>query len=175
MLRWFRSDQRGVAAVEFALIAPAMILLYCGMAELTLTLMAGRRASHAVSVVGDLVAQSSTINGTQMTDIFKVADAVVAPFPTTGLKMRVSSVTANAGGVPQVVWSQGKGMTALGVGTTAAAVPANLMLAGDNVVVAEMSYAYTPPLGYFMKTGHTFTKTFLLRPRRAPQVAWTAG
>jgi Flp pilus assembly protein TadG len=173
VLKWFRSDRRGVAAVEFALIAPAMILLYCGMAEITLTLMAGRRAGHAVSAVGDLVAQSSQITSAQMTDIFRVADAILEPFPTTDLKMRVSSVTADVAAVPKVVWSQGKGMTALGVGVTATAVPAGLMLAGDNVVMAEMSYTYTPPLGYFIKTGHTFNQTFLLRPRRTPQVAYT--
>lgn len=171
MLKWFRSDKRGVAAVEFALIAPAMILLYCGMAEITLTLMAGRRAGHAVAVVGDLVAQSSQLTAAQVDDIFQVAGAVLAPFPSTGLQMRVSSVTASTpAAVPQVVWSQGHGLTALAAGSTAAAVPANLMLAGDNIVVAEMSYDYTPPLGYFMKTAHTFHQTFLLRPRRAPEV-----
>ena len=36
----FGRDQRGLAAVEFALLAPIMILLYCGLGELTLAMMA---------------------------------------------------------------------------------------------------------------------------------------
>ena len=35
-LKTMRRDERGVAAIEFALIAPVAILVYCGFAELTM-------------------------------------------------------------------------------------------------------------------------------------------
>ena len=53
----FRSDRRGVAAVEFALVAPVLIAAYLGMAELTLGLMTARQTSHLAATVGDLAAQ----------------------------------------------------------------------------------------------------------------------
>ena len=72
MLKRLRSDIRGIAAVEFALIAPVVILLYCGFAELTMAMMAERRAAHTASVVADLVAQTPSISSAELTDIWTV-------------------------------------------------------------------------------------------------------
>ena len=52
-IRGFWRDPRGVSAVEFALIAPLLILMYCGMAELSLAMMAQRRLSNIASAIGD--------------------------------------------------------------------------------------------------------------------------
>src|SRR5471032_2729651 len=106
-------DQRGAAAVEFALIAPVAILLYCGFAELTMAMMAERRAAHSASVVADLVAQSTQVSTAEMTDIFNIGNAIMNPFATAPLKLRVTSVTADVNGVPRVTWSQGHGLGAL--------------------------------------------------------------
>lgn len=173
MLRRFAADRRGVAAVEFALVAPVMVILYMGLAELTLAMMAERRASHAASVVGDLVSQSSQVSATQMTDIFKVGGAILQPFPATNLKMRVTSVKADAQASPKVVWSRGSGMTALTANATAPAVPANLLAAGDAVVMTEVSYTWSSPLGKTLPTPHTFSQTYFLKPRKSPEVVFT--
>ena len=60
----FRKDRRGVAAVEFALIAPAMVLLYCGLVELCQAVIAERKANHVASAIGDLVTQAETVSTT---------------------------------------------------------------------------------------------------------------
>jgi Flp pilus assembly protein TadG len=174
MLRRLKSDTRGVAAMEFALIAPVMILLYCGMAEITMAMMAERRASHVAAVVADLVTQSTQINATTIDDVFQVGDAILKPFPAAPLTMRVTSVRADVNAVPRVVWSHGDGMTALIANSTATAVPANLMAAGDTVIVAEVSYAYTPALQYAVPGVMTFKHTSIARPRKS-EVVWTAG
>ena len=46
MLKRFSRDRRGSAAVEFAFIAPIMLLMYFGLAEMTQAMMASRRAHH---------------------------------------------------------------------------------------------------------------------------------
>ncbi|HEY8618224.1 TadE/TadG family type IV pilus assembly protein [Phenylobacterium sp.] len=175
MLKRFRSDQRGLAALEFALIAPIMTSLYLGLSELTLAMMAERRASHAASVVADLVAQSHQMNATTMTDVFHVADAVLRPFPADTLVMRVTSVKADANAVPKVVWSRGDGMTALTATQTAPGVPANLLLAGDSVIMTEVSYTWTSPLQKVLPEPLSFSQTFFLKPRRSSEVLWSNG
>jgi Flp pilus assembly protein TadG len=173
MLRRFHNDQRGLAALEFALLAPIMVSLYLGLCEFTLAMMAERRASHAAAVVGDLVAQSAQMNSAGMTDIFQVSDAVIRPFPANTLYMRVTSVKADpATAVAKVVWSRGDGMTGLSAGATATAVPANLLLAGDSVIMTEVSYTWTSPLQKMLPEPLTFQQTFFLKPRKAPEVAW---
>ncbi|HEX2816277.1 MAG TPA: TadE/TadG family type IV pilus assembly protein [Phenylobacterium sp.] len=168
--RRIRSDQRGAAAVEFALIAPVAILLYCGFTELTMAMMAERRAAHAASVVADLVSQSTQVTGAQMTDIFIVGNAIMSPFPTPPLKLRVTSVTADQNGIPRVTWSKGSGMGAMVGGTQVSGFPPNLLVAGDSVIQADVQYAYTSPLQMTLPNALTFNDTFYLKPRRSTTV-----
>ena len=175
MLKHLHKDERGNAGVEFALIAPIMLLLYFGLVELTLAMMAERRASHAASVVGDLVTQSSTMNATQITDIFNVGSALLKPFPTTPLHLRVTSVKADAGGVAKVTWSRGSGMTAMTGGATVAGFPAGMLSAGESLVMAEVQYSYDSSIHQVLSHALSFSNTFYMRPRKSPEVVWTAG
>jgi Flp pilus assembly protein TadG len=171
LLGRLRSDKRGAAAIEFALIAPVAILLYAGFAELTMAMMAERRAAHAASVVADLVAQEPQVSVADMTDIFNIGNAIMAPFATAPLKLRVTSVVADVNGVAKVAWSQGHGLGALTIGATVSGFPPNLLVAGDSVIQADVQYAFTSPLQMTLPSALTFSNSFYLRPRRSPTVA----
>lgn len=164
MLNRLRSDQRGMAAVEFALIAPIMILLYCGLAELSIAMMAERRAAHAASVVADLVAQSGTMTTTDLADIYKIGNAIMYPFPADTLKMRITSVVADSNAVPKMDWSQGSGLSKMPSGTVAG-FPPNLLEAGDSVIQADVQYTFSSPLKYILPNDVTFRDTYYLKPR----------
>jgi len=172
-LKKLGGDRRGVSAVEFALIAPAMIASYFGMAEITEALLAERRAGHAASAIGDLVAQSSSVSSSDLTDIFAIAQTIMKPYDTSSLKMRVSSVTADSGGVPKVDWSSASGMTALTTGATVTGVPTGIVAAGQSVVMSEISYAYDSPVDFMVPNAITFTRKFYLRPRKSDKVLKT--
>lgn len=172
-LRRLRSDRRGAAAIEFALIAPVAILLYAGFSELTMAMMAERRAAHAASVVADLVAQEQTVSTADMTDIFNIGNAIMVPFASAPLRLRVTSVVADVNGVPKVSWSQGHGLGALTAGATVAGFPPTLLAPGDSVIEADVQYAYTSPLQMTLPTALTFSNSFYLRPRRSNSVALT--
>lgn len=170
----FARDARGIAAVEFALLAPVMVLLYCGLAELTMAMMAQRRVAHVASVVADLVAQSQTVKVSQVTDMLSVGGPILSPFSPTPLKMRVTSVVADTNAVPKVSWSQGQGLTALPVNSTVT-VPNNLLAAGDSVIMANVQYAFTSPLQLVLPNAITFSSTFYLRPRSGSSVSLVSG
>lgn len=171
MLSRFSRDQRGVAAVEFALIAPVMILSYCGLAEISIAMMAERRAAHSASVVGDLVAQSGTVTVTQLTDIYSVANAIMVPFPSATLKLRVSSVTADVNAAPVVAWSQGNGLAAFSKNIKLTDVPNNFLAAGDSVIRTDVQYTFTSPLQYIIPGPMTFKDTYYLKPRAGGAVS----
>jgi Flp pilus assembly protein TadG len=74
--RWFSgrcnliADQRGMSAVEFALILPVMVLIYLGGFELTQALSIKRQVSLTASTVTNVVSQYTTISASQqMPDI----------------------------------------------------------------------------------------------------------
>jgi Flp pilus assembly protein TadG len=174
MLNRFFRDRRGAAAVEFAFVAPLMILLYCGIAELSQGMMADRRTSHVASIIGDLVAQDTQMNPTEMTDVFNVGKAVIAPFPAAPLAMRITSVRADATGTPRVVWSQTSGgMSALGAGATVAGVPAGLIAANESVIMAEATYVYTSSVQKALPAPISLSQKYYLKPRKGSEVLWS--
>lgn len=168
----FVRDRRGVSALEFALIAPIMIMTYFGLAELADGMMAQRRVSHATSAVGDLVAQTDSLDNAGRDDIFAAATAIVAPFPTAPLKLRITSISGNADGQPRVDWSDGSGMSPYGHCATVPGLPAGLITAaGENVIMAEATYVYTSPVSKILPNGLNFSEKFYLRPRKSSKVA----
>jgi len=156
-------DERGVSALEFALLAPVLITLYFSMAEFCQGFMAQKRMGHVSAMVADLVSQEETVATTNLDDIFDIGGLLMKPFATAGLKQRVSSVTRTAG-VAKVDWSRGDGMTARAVNSTIA-LPADLIVNGESVIVSEATYDYDSPVDYFMPGITRFSHIYYLRPR----------
>ncbi|ATC30932.1 pilus assembly protein [Caulobacter vibrioides] len=175
-LSGFWRDKRGVSAVEFALIAPVMIIMYCGLAEVTQAMMAQRRLSNIASQIGDLVAQSSQTGPNKMTDVFTIGSIIMAPFPTAPLKMCVASVTSDSTGRDTVAWSRASasGMTNCPAqGAVLTNVPVGVLPASQSVILARASYAYASPIKLVLPTTITFQRTFYLRPRKVDAVIWS--
>jgi Flp pilus assembly protein TadG len=156
-------DERGVSAVEFAMLAPVLIGFYFGMAEFCQGFMAQKRMGHVSAMVADLVAQEETVTTTNLDDIFDIGGLIMKPFPMTQLNLRVSSVTRTAG-VDRVDWSRGDGMAARAVNSTIT-LPDDLIIDGQSIVVSEATYDYDSPVDYFMPGITRFSQTYYLRPR----------
>lgn len=177
-------DGRGVSAIEFAMIAPVLILIYFGLAELSQAMMAQRRTSHAASSMGDLIGQydsgSNPVNPTVTADVFAAAYAILSPFPTTSLELRVTSIvnvaaTPTATPQPQVDWSDSRGtggLPTLAKGTPMTVPTGLLSGAGDSVILAEAKYKYASPVGYVLPNGLAFNETFYMKPRKTQTVKW---
>ena len=171
--RLFR-DRRGSTAVEFAFVAPLMILMYCGLSETTQGMMASRRAAHVATTIGDLTAQQSQINAATVADIFTVGKAILAPFPTATLNMRITSVKADSGGTPKVVWSQGYGAMAPLTGTVTG-VPAGLIGPNESTIQSEVSYTYTSSIQQALPAPIVLSQKSFLKPRKGAEVLWSTN
>lgn len=171
LARRFARDERGVSAIEFAFIAPILILFYFGMAETCQLLMAKRRISHAGAAVADLVSQSkSPTTKSALDDKLLAAQSIVYPFATTTLKIQLTSVTARnptAGGDPMVDWSYPAG----GRAKDSTFKPATPLNPGESVIVAEVTYGYSSSIGYFIPGVKSLTHKAELRPRKEDLIA----
>jgi len=156
-------DDRGVSAVEFALLAPVLIAFYFGMAEFCQGFMAQKRMGHVSAMVADLVAQEESVVRAELDDIFKIGGLIMKPFPTAALKQRVSSVTRTSD-VARVNWSRGDGMDPRAVNSTIT-LPADLIANGESVIVSEATYDYDSPVDHFMPGITRFSHIYYLRPR----------
>jgi Flp pilus assembly protein TadG len=166
--RRFLRDRGGLAAIEFAFVAPILILAYFGVAELCGAMLAQRKTSHVASAIGDLTAQYSAPAASDISNFFSAGQTIMSPSPTTTLNMRISTVQENAAGTSaSVLWSCASGTwSALAKNTPEPAVQQlNVITAGQSVVMAEAQYTYTSPVSYLLPSAFTYSNVFYLRPR----------
>jgi Flp pilus assembly protein TadG len=173
LLRRFHEDKRGVSAVEFAMLLPLMVTLYIGGVEVSSAIAVDRKVTLVARSVGDLVAQSTSVNATDMTNILNAATSVVQPYSTTLIQVTVSRVDVDANGVAKVVWSKTKNGTARNANATVT-LPAALNTASTSVIWAESQYTYTPAIGYVITGPLTLHDQIYMRPRLSDTVACNA-
>lgn len=164
-------DTRGLSAVEFALLAPVLILMYFGIAEIGQAFMVQKRQAHVASMVADLVAQTDVVTVEELKDIHAAGALVVKPFSATNLTIKITSVKRDDKGVDRVVWSYGDAPRSTNAVVTSPSVPAGMITAnGGSVVMAETTYKYSSPANQFIKDGMMFRGVFFLLPRRVEVV-----
>ena len=155
-------DKRGVSAVEFALLAPVMIGLYFGCAEIATGVGTDRKVSLISAALANLSAQTATISTADMTNILDASGAIVSPYDATKLKMTITCIKIDANKVATVKWSVTRNGTA-NSGTMT--VPTALAVANSTLILSEASYAYTPTVGYTISGTLTLSDKMYMTPR----------
>jgi len=183
----FRKDCEGVAALEFALIAPIMIMLFVGTLEVSAAVSVNRKVARISSVVGDLVTQSQTLNGTDVANIMNVASDIMEPYSNT-VQIRISGLEV-VGSNAVVVWSCHQNWSKATVNSNYT-VPANIKTDGTYLVAARVQTLYQPMVGWvryneptassssstgisFDNTSVTMDEEIFLRPRIGSSVEVT--
>lgn len=89
----FGSDRRGIAAIEFALIAPALIFMVMGVFEMSFRFRAAEEATRYVHQMADLVSRENALTTTSLEDLYGAATNLMKPLETVdNLDLDVSSV-----------------------------------------------------------------------------------
>lgn len=163
--RRFAGAKHGLAAVEFALLAPMMIVLLFGSIEIIDALGANRRAQNVASSLADVTARDTEISGTELTGLWAATNILM--FPESGrLDVRLTSVTIQSATVASVFWSeQNNGFIADRSDGSRVTLPAAMMVPGSSVIMAETVYNYTPPLAFLFPAATTMRHTAYRRSR----------
>jgi Flp pilus assembly protein TadG len=172
LLHFWRGE-RAVSAVEFALIAPVMLVLFFGGVELGSALVAARKAQTVASSVADLVAQGKTINDSQVNDIFTAANALMTPYDPTKITIVVSSIYFDINSnQTKVRWSKALNASPLAPNTVVA-LPAGILTNNStSVIMSSTTYFYKTDFGQFLTQGVTMYDTFYSRPRLSTEVVY---
>jgi len=168
-------NQSGLAAVEFALILPIMLLLFLGSFETTNLVLAYMKLEASAETAADLVAQTRVNIVLQSTDFTNMTDAakqVLSPLPTSGtlLQIAFASVTYNTGSAVIDWHTEVNSATAI----TTANIPNNVSLTNlgnqasgstDSVIIVRLTYSYSSPFTYVLSSSYTLTESAFNRPR----------
>lgn len=153
-LRQFRMVEDGVAAVEFAMILPIMLMLYIGSIEASALISMDRRVQSVAGALGDLVARSNgTLVAADLTDYFRAAGGIMTPYPYDDLKQVAMQVNVDKDGKVTIGWCKqyvkGAYGTCADYPTTYKLPDSMIAIAKEqSVIVATASYSHLPLYGF---------------------------
>ena len=175
-VRKFARETRGAAAVEFALVTPLMISMYFGMVELSSGVAIDRKVTMVSHTLSDLIAQATAVDDTDIANVFNASSSIMTPYLASPLTAKVSAVSIDGTGKATVVcsrsWTSGGGVTSgYAVNTVVtSSIPAGLIVNNTELIWAQVTYLYTPTIGYVVKTAVTLSDQFFARPRQSTTV-----
>ncbi len=156
-----RGARDGVSAVEFAILAPVMITMWLGTAEVGSAVGASWKTKLVARTMADLAARTTIVTNQGMANIFDATSAVVYPYDVKMLSMRLTSIKRSGSGASLVVWSDvspGSKVTARPTGSSVTVPPGILNNTGETVIFAETFYRYKPISDWVINKG-IFTLT----------------
>ncbi len=181
--RRFAADQRGVSAIEFAILLPLMLTLYLGGVEVSQAVSADRKNTLVAHSVGDLVAQATDVTtASDIPNIFNAGQWIIYPYASANLVSKVSSVCVDTKGVATISWSQSSdsNKSARSVGSTVtSSIPPALLTNNTSGPISyiwgESTYSYKPTVGWTITGTLKLSDQFFLAPRQSCSVTLNGG
>jgi len=164
-------DNRGIAALEFAMIVPLMLVLFFGTVEFSSGVAVNRKVTLMARTLSDLTSQNISVTDAQLTNFFNASTGIMTPFSSTPTKSTITELYVDPATLAaRVQWS--KGDAPRGAGSTVA-IPVALQVGGTYLIFSEVSYRYIPSVGYVMaKAGINMSDFTYTRPRQSTCVMY---
>lgn len=158
----FSENVGGLAAVEFAMILPVMLVTVFGTVGVTVVITIDRKVTLIARTLSDLTSQSAGVTDTDINNFFAIGNAILMPYaaaqnPVWGgpLKGAITEVYIDpATGAARVQWSKANSAgTARAVGTPVEISPdlvgkdsTGKILPNQYFILSEVSYLYAPAI-----------------------------
>lgn len=181
-----RRDRRGVAAVEFAFIAPVLLSLYFVTMEVSQAIEVNKKVGRVGSMVADLLTQQQATNKSEVEAVLKIGESILQPYNRSKSKITVTAIQITDENTPkvQVAWSRKLENGAVGAGAaknSITTVPDTLKIRNTFLIRVESQLAYKPVITWSAEgkqvlglaaafDGIGMKETYYLRPRMSSTV-----
>ena len=163
--RRFTAATQGVAAIEFAMILPVLVLIFLATFDGGRAIAAYMKMRAATYALASITNQYAIIQAVDMTSILGATSVVMAPYTSGAPAVKISQIQINSSGVASVEWSAAQGTTARAV-PSSITPPSAIVVNSSYLILAEVSYTFTPLFGYFgSSSGITFSDSLYVTPR----------
>ena len=148
-LKRFAADGRGVAAIEFAFIAPLLLTMYFVTMEIAPAIDSNKKVGRAASMIADLITQQQQITKSEVEAIMRIGQSTLNPYSRSPLNIKVTAIEMSADSSPTatVAWSRKMVDGVFSAGDTkgsTATVPAKLKVSGSYLIRVEADLSYRP-------------------------------
>lgn len=151
LLARVRACERGVSAVEFALILPILVMFSAGTIEYSRLILLTQKLQSAAFILADLSARDEALGTEQLGHIFLAIDQVIRPFEFAGNgRAYVTSIGADEDDALTLNWQcPGAGTldieSALVSEDEVAELPGDIVLVhGETLIAAEVFFDFRP-------------------------------
>jgi Flp pilus assembly protein TadG len=157
---------KGLALVEFAFVAPVLVLLYLGTIEGTSAVRAYMKVNAATQAYADLIANQPSVTKSSLANYCASVKLIMTPLGASTLSIAAASVTNTNGAIAQD-WHDtgqcGSGVSSIDGRTQASGLTP---YKGDSAIVVRASYAYSSIIRLLMPGIQTLTESAAARPRQ---------
>jgi Flp pilus assembly protein TadG len=172
--RRFVASTRAVAAIEFAIIMPVLLIMLLATFDAGRAIaiyMKVRAATYTLAAITNQYSKVTPIQATDMQAITGATAAVLAPYPSTPATVTITQIKQTTSSQARVSWSYSLNGTAYTAGTTWARIPTGLTTSNAcnsypcYLIFAEVQYTFTPSFGYFITGTLNFSDNLYATPR----------
>ena len=171
----FIASTRGVAAIEFAVIAPMMLLMLIETFDIGNAIAVYMKVRTATFALASITNQYSTgTNGIQSTDMTAItgsASAILAPYSSTPVTITISQIRMSSATRAKVSWSYALNGQAYATGLNWQTLPTQFTASNAcnsypcYLIYAQVSYAYTPVLLSSLMSSFNLSDSLYVMPR----------
>jgi Flp pilus assembly protein TadG len=165
-------DTSGIAAVEFAMLLPLMLMIFFGTIQVSTAVAVDRKVSLVARTLSDLISQAAGVASTDFTNAYGITAAILYPYANTPLQAKITEIYIDKTTLaPKIVWVSASNATAHSCSDTVS-VPSTLLIADTYLVLSEATYNYQPIVGYdihvkFVSSSYPLSDSMFTRPRQA--------
>jgi Flp pilus assembly protein TadG len=171
--RRFIASTRGVAAIEFAVVMPVLLVTLLATFDAGSAIaiyMKVRAATYTLAAITNQYSVSAPIQATDIQSITGATTAVLSPYPSAPAGVTITQVKQTNANQAVVSWSYSLNGTAYAAGTTWT-LPSKLTT--NNAcgsypcyfIYAQVNYTFTPSFGYFVVGNLNFSDNLYATPR----------
>ncbi len=172
VFRRFVASRRAVAAIEFAMVVPIILLMLLASFDAGNGIAVYMKVRSATYSLAAITNQYPTIQTADMTTITSATAKVLAPYSSAPAVVVISQIRANSATQAVVSWSYSPTAgNALTQGAAFSNLPANFALNTCGgaypcyMILAQVQYSYSPSFGYFMTGPITLSDSLYATPR----------
>jgi Flp pilus assembly protein TadG len=185
----FAQSRRGVAAIEFAFIAPVLLMLYFMTMEVSQAIETNKKVGRAASMIADLITQQPTTTKSELDAIMQIGEATLQPYNRSELSIYITGVQisndpsakATVAWTRQMINDQTGANPNMAVGAETP-IPDDLRIAGTFLVRVQTKLNYRPVIVWSADAKQTLglmaafdninmSEQYYLRPRMSDTVS----
>ncbi len=182
LLRRFARGIDGVAAIEFAIIAPFLLLTMLSTYDIGRAFAVHIKVRSATAALATITNQYTTgtnnIGTTDMASIVGATAAILSPFPSSSVTSKITQIKMTSTANAVVSWSYATQGAAYTAGAAWSNLPSQFKTTKPcnsfpcYLIYAEVSYTYTPLFGGAITGPINLTDNLYATPRSSACVQY---